>query len=254
MSEELARRRRLEQQHHHQLVALQIHAGATVALIAFLFMINVLSDSGNWWFLWPTMPLVLAFVIHFIVQMSVIKGPVAVPRVACDRGRRRSDRAARRFGGSDITETTRSTATDVPGLLENAGEQIDGIRAIARRLTSPRARQEALAFAAASDDILSALTDHPDELPLVRDFVDRFLSPAHRMIADYERLSVRNVPSARSSLARVVQDDLPRLTAKARDVHDRLHRGTLIDLDVAREMMALDLPDETGEPPDRGEP
>jgi hypothetical protein len=37
-------------------------------------------------------------------------------------------------------------------------------------------------------------------------------------------------------------NDLPALTKRANAICDRLHRGTLIDLEVAREMMALDSP------------
>jgi hypothetical protein len=43
-------------------------------------------------------------------------------------------------------------------------------------------------------------------------------------------------------VAQVEANDLPALTRRADAIYDRMHRGTLIDLEVAREMMALDSP------------
>ena len=61
---------------------------------------------------------------------------------------------------------------------------------------------------------------------------------------DYARLARRNVPSAQAMLREVERKDLPRLTERANAVFDRVHRGTIIDLAVAREMMALDVADD----------
>jgi hypothetical protein len=63
------------------------------------------------------------------------------------------------------------------------------------------------------------------------------------LIGDYARLARRNVPSAVDMLREVEKNDLPRLTARANAMFDRVHRGTIIDLAVAREMMALDVAD-----------
>jgi hypothetical protein len=117
------------------------------------------------------------------------------------------------------------------------------MRASSRSIPRTDPRREALDACAASDRVLSAIADHPDELPLARDFVDRFLQPASTVIGDYARLANRNVPSAQATLEAVESHDLPLITRKADELYDRLHRGTLIDLQVAREMLTLDMAD-----------
>ena len=67
-------------------------------------------------------------------------------------------------------------------------------------------------------------------------------TPGSYLIRDYARLASRDVPSARETVAEVEANDLPALTRRANAIYDRMHRGTLIDLEVAREMMALDVP------------
>jgi predicted TIM-barrel fold metal-dependent hydrolase len=130
----------------------------------------------------------------------------------------------------------------MPGAAQAAG-LIDRMRTSARQITGPDARRQALDACAAADQVLAAIIDHPDELPLARDFVNRFLEPATQVVTEYARLSSRNIPSARETLEQVEQHDLPLITHKANQLYDRLHRGTLIDLEVAREMLTLDMAD-----------
>src|SRR5690606_23027966 len=119
---------------------------------------------------------------------------------------------------------------------------VDRMRADARMIPNPEARREALSACAAADQVLSAIEDHPDEVVLARDFLHRFLEPGSKLVRDYARLASRDVPSARATVAEVEANDLPALTRRANAIYDRMHRGTLIDLEVAREMMALDVP------------
>lgn len=127
-------------------------------------------------------------------------------------------------------------------IMERAGNLIDQMRRSSRRIPDPEVRSRALDACASSDQVLSAIGDHPDELPIARDFVNRFLQPANSIINDYARLANRNVPSAKETLRQVEEHDLPLLSQKANELYDRLHRGTLIDLEVAREMLTLDMP------------
>jgi hypothetical protein len=140
--------------------------------------------------------------------------------------------------------------------LITVGEtKVDAMRAQARRIGKPDVRDRALAICASADRILGALGEVPAEGQLARDFVDRYLTPAEAIVSRYARLSSRGISTAEPTLVKVETEDLPLLDAKMRELYDRLHRGDLIDLEVAREMLALDFADAdagTGAaPPDR---
>jgi hypothetical protein len=101
------------------------------------------------------------------------------------------------------------------------------------------ARRNALVAVAAIENTLLALEGNVDELPLARDFSGSFLEPAHRIFVEYDRLSQRDIQGAKALLKQVEVHDLPRITERAEQVHERVHRGTMIDLQVAREMLRL---------------
>ncbi|HWV24806.1 MAG TPA: 5-bromo-4-chloroindolyl phosphate hydrolysis family protein, partial [Thermomicrobiales bacterium] len=132
---------------------------------------------------------------------------------------------------------------DMQEVMAQASGLVDTMRASARKIPDPDVRRTALDACASADQALGAVMEHPEELPLARDFVNRFLVPASTVVSDYSRLANRNVPSARETLAKVERQDLPLITRKANELYDRLHRGTLIDLEVAREMLTRDVPD-----------
>ena len=72
-----------------------------------------------------------------------------------------------------------------------------------RSIPEANARNQAFATYAASEQVMQAIREHPDEVPLARDFVHRFLQPAGKLIGDYARLARRNVPSAQAMLREV---------------------------------------------------
>ena len=214
------------------------HLIVFVVVNVVLILINLISSPGSLWFYWVT----LFWGIGIAIQ--------AFDAFAIDR------RLAERVTSGRETAPPRETEQSKPGpqvkadgaasselreITTQASELIDRMRTSARQIPNPEARREALSACAASDQVLSALIDHPDELPIARDFLHRFLEPASTVITDYARLANRNVPSARDTLEAVETHDLPMITRRANDVYDRLHRGTLIDLEVAREMLTLDM-------------
>lgn len=207
-----------------------------------LLIINLVTSPGSLWFYWVTMFWGIGLAIQGF-------NALALDRRLTDRvmGSRMDEREAPRAPApapeSEPSATTASRGAELRQITSRASAMIDRMRASARQIPSADPRREALDACAASDRVLSALADHPDELPLARDFVDRFLQPASVVIGDYARLANRNVPSARETLEAVESHDLPLITRKADELYDRLHRGTLIDLQVAREMLTLDMAD-----------
>lgn len=203
-----------------------------------LIVINLVTSPDSIWFYWVTLFWGIGLASHALKVF-------AIDRKLNERFS--SARPARVEPSRSMTATGEPTpAADTDELRQiedRASALIDRMRASARQIPNTDPRREALDACAASDRVLSAIVDHPDELPLARDFVDRFLQPASVVIGDYARLANRNVPSARETLEAVETHDLPLITRKADELYDRLHRGTLIDLQVAREMLTLDMAD-----------
>lgn len=229
------------------------HLGAYVIVILMLAVLNVATSFGDWWFQWVAFFWGIGLAFH------------AADVFLDDGGNLARDLVRRRSGQKTEVPPTTTTVvppTNVPGEVREIVEQgtalVDRMRGSARIIPSPEARTLALQACSSSDQVLSAIADHPDELPLARDFIHQFLAPAEKLVGDYARLASRDVPSARETLRAVEENDLPQLVRRADALYDRMHRGTLIDLEVAREMMSLDTPtpvdSETSELPRTTEP
>ncbi len=214
------------------------HLGIFLIVNVALLIVNLISSPDTMWFYWVT--------IFWGIGVAMDAVDTFKPEKAL------AERMmARRTGSVDTGSATRSRASDpasatgseIEQLMTHASGLIDRMRDSARRIPKPEVRREALDACAASDQVLAAIGEHPEELPLARDFVHRFLEPSTSVISEYSRLANRNVPSARETLAQVEEHDLPLITRRANGVYDRLHRGTLIDLEVAREMLTLEVAD-----------
>lgn len=212
------------------------HLGAYVIVIGMLFVVNLVTSQDSWWFLWVAFFWGIGLAFHaydlFIGENTELARRITQWRLGGQRAA--PDRAA--------SEATTRKPPEIAGIVQRGSALVDGMRADARSIPRPEPRREALAACAAADQVLSAIEEHPDEVVLARDFLHRFLEPASALIRDYSRLASRDVPSARETVAAVEANDLPALTRRADAIYDRLHRGTLIDLEVAREMMGLDMP------------
>lgn len=217
------------------------HLIVFVVVNVVLIVVNLLSAPDTIWFYWVTGFWAIGLVIQGFDAFSVDRR--LTEWVTSGRGQDSTGTPEKATKREAPAGTGGAGDAELRGITEQASALIDRMRAGARSIPSPEARREALSACAASDQVLSALTDHPDELPIARDFIHRFLEPASAVITEYARLANRNVPSARETLEAVESHDLPLITRRANDVYDRLHRGTLIDLEVAREMLTLDMAD-----------
>lgn len=214
------------------------HLGAFFSVGMFFLILNLITDHNNLWFFWPLLPWGVGLSIHaWNVFFS--------DRWFNDQWEERQvqKHLARKEPTYEAGDDNVTGNQDIDQLMVRASGLIDTMRTSARQIPGADARREALDACAASDQVLAAINDHPEELPLARDFVNRFLEPASQIVTDYSRLSNRNVPSAKATLEQVEQHDLPLITRKANELYDRLHRGALIDLEVAREMLTLDMAD-----------
>lgn len=211
------------------------HLGAYVIVVGMLFVVNLVTSRDSWWFLWVAFFWGVGLAFH-AYDLFIGENKELARRITQRRMRPQGNAPER-----PATEATARTPTEIAVIVRRGSELVDGMRADARAIPRPEARREALAACAAADQVLSAIEEHPDEVVLAREFLHRFLEPASTLVRDYARLASRDVPSARETVAQVEANDLPALTRRADAIYDRLHRGTLIDLEVAREMMGLDV-------------
>jgi len=209
-----------------------LHVGTYAVVITGLFFLNFLAGIHQPWFLFPAVGWGLFLALHGLLMFFILN--IRFARGIATTTQRRNDPAYR---------PAPRPKTEIEQLIVQGRSELEQLRAAVRSIPNPDARNEAFATCEASAMVLDAIEEHPDEVPLARDFVHRFLQPAAKLIGDYARLATRNVPSAHEMLREVEKKDLPRLTARANAMFDRVHRGTIIDLAVAREMMALDIAD-----------
>ncbi len=210
---------------------LLLHVGAYAVVTFGLLLLNVVTGITTPWFLFPAIGWGFAVALHALVMYLLFN--IRIARGIAAGSERRNDPAY----------VPPRKMTEIDALIAEGDAALRQMRADIRTIPEAAARNEAFATYAASERVMIALREHRTEVALARDFVHRFLQPCGSLIGDYARLARRNVPSAQAMLREVERKDLPRLTERANAMFDRVHRGTIIDLAVAREMMALDLDD-----------
>lgn len=242
MTEEQSTRERKktpEEQAVDQMQGFLQHLGSYAIVILMLLIINLVTGAESLWFLWVAFFWGVGIAFHaydvFIGENKELARRIAAKRMGMPR---------EELAHEPTTTTPRAPTADseIATIVRRGAQLVDRMRADARMIPRSEARREALAACAAADQVLSAIEDHPDEVVLARDFLHRILEPGSTLVRDYARLASRDVPSARETVAEVESNDLPALTGRINAIYDRMHRGTLIDLEVAREMMALDTP------------
>lgn len=221
------------------------HLGSFISVGLFFLIINLVTDPHSLWFFWPMLPWAIGLVIH---GWKVFWND----RLFGDdwEERRVQSRLGREEAPAPTLKPAAPASPEIGEITQRGTALIDDMRANARQIPKPVVRRQALDLCASADRVLSAINENPDEVALARDFLDRYLAPANQIVDDYVRLATRHVPSAEPTLSQVEEHDLPQLNAKFDELYDRLHRGSLIDLQAAREMLSIDIPgwrDESGE-------
>jgi len=231
----IERNRRLARERAEQLKSFFTHLGVYLIVILGLFFIDIASGP-EWWFFYPAIAWGVGLAIHGLT--------VGVERVF-DEGwsLRKATSWSDRPVGSAATVTAPAPTRADDAVITRSSALIDSMRRAARAIPKPDVRQQALGVCASADLVLSAIEENPEETDLARDFLNRYLTPASAIVTGYSRLANRNIPSAALTLEKVEMHDLKVLASKVEEIYDRLHRGSVIDLEVAREMLSLDLPD-----------
>lgn len=221
------------------------HLTAYVIVVGSLMVLNIVTGPESLWFMWVAFAWGIGLTFHAV---DVFMGDgTNLARAIVER----IDRTAKDEREENSSEPVRPVVqpvekapslTEIQTIIRKGQDVVDDMRGSARRLPHGQPRRDAMTMISKADDILLAIEEQPDEVLLARDFLNGLLVPVGKLLGDYSRLSLRDIPSAQPTLREVEENDFPALVKRLDAVYDRLHRGNLIDLEVAREMMALDTP------------
>lgn len=209
-----------------------MHALVYGVIMAMLFLINLLTWDGKFWMIFPAIGWGSFLAIHG--GIAWMTSNVGVSSRMVERAQEPVSMPQIRKNSKPVTDESELEKIVLDGL-----DKVDQMRAIGRHMRTASARRNALLAVSSIENTLLALEGQTDELPLARDFSGSFIEPAHKIFVEYDRLASRDIQSAKALLQDVEQKDLPRITERAEQVYERVHRGTMIDLEVAREMLNL---------------
>ena len=226
------------------------HLTAFVIVNGALLVLNVVTSPGYLWFLWVTFSWGIGLAFHAV---DVFMGDgTNLARMIVNRIDNKTSPTANDNPGepqprrAELTQVERAPSqTEIRTIITSGQDVVDQMRRDARALPHGQPRRDAMTMISKADDILLAIEEQPGEVLLARDFLNGLLRPVGKLLGDYSRLALRDIPSAQATLREVEENDFPALIKRLDAVYDRLHRGNLIDLEVAREMMALDTPIQT---------
>lgn len=203
----------------------------TFALVNLLLFAVDLLTGGGWWFFWP----LFGWGIGLAIQAVSVFGPGATTGAENSGQRPRPPDAV----------TAPVSATNDPAerlrLVEDGERRVARLWRVARRVENQSVREQAFRICAAADRVAEALAGGVADTATAQAFLDRYLAPTEAVLERYVALSGRGVAGAAATLRQVETEDLPAIETRLTDLYARLHRGDLIDLQVAREMLELDM-------------
>lgn len=226
----------------------QAHLGSYLVIIVGLFIIDVASGNG-WWFYWPMIGWGIAVALHGVTAWTTRN-----PNALADSTRDLQARASAAARKAATAPTAPSPQPDTPrphaATPAQVEERVARLWRMARSIPVPSAREKAFAVCAAADRVAEVLAADRRDPETASWFIETYLKPAESLLQGYARVASRGVAGADATLAKVEQHDLPRLEEQIDKVYQQLHQGDVIDLAVTSEMLDFSLPDQI-QPPTR---
>ncbi len=165
---------------------------------------------------------------------------------------RTAPKPAVQWGEPGSHRTRADEAVADPALRQSLmrGRELAGrMRAALPGIRDQAVRTRATHLVDDADRIVSSIRERGDA-HMADVFNDRYLAPATTILSRYARIASRDLTTAREAVQRVEQHDLPLLQTKFDEFYEQVHRGDLIDLEVASEMLAFELGSQVnGAPP-----
>jgi hypothetical protein len=212
----------------------------------FLLTLNLLTSPGDLWFYWPLFfwgwALVFQAVATFGAQapartMEALRA--IVPGLASATTPSASSPAPPDAAPEAQPVTRRNTAPFAATAFAAVHERIEELREIVRQIPDGPIQEQAARICTAADRIVAVMAADRASEELVGWFDTQLLTPTTSLIGSYVRLAGRGVVGAEDTLRRVEEQNLPLLESRFDALYAQLHRGEIIDLAVASEMLEL---------------
>lgn len=205
----------------------------------FLFTLNLLTSPREWWFYWP-----LFFWGWALVFQALATYGTEAPARAMETLRSIVPGGWRSASTASSTEVRSSSGQPFAAAsFASAHEKIEHLKAVAWQLPEGQAREQAIRIANSAERIAGVMAADRIDAATVDRFTAQYLQPAESLLTRFARLSSRGVSGAEETLKRVEEQNLPLLESRFDGLYDQLHRGEIVDLAVASEMLDFDLPD-----------
>jgi hypothetical protein len=203
----------------------------------FLFTLNLLTSPGELWFYWPLFfwGWALVFQAVFTYGAEAPWRALAVVRSIVPG-----------LTAPDLGPTTRRASGAAPFAamaFASVHERIERLKGISRQIPDGSVREQALRICAAADRIAEVMAADRTDAKTVDWFNTHVLEPTESLLTGYVRLAGRGVAGAGETLRRVEEQNLPLIESRLDALYDQLHRGEIVDLAVASEMLDFALPD-----------
>ena len=217
--------------------AFRSHLTIYIVVGLFLLTLNLLTSPGELWFYWPLFFWGWALVFHAVGTYGAEapwRALAAVRSIVPGLGSTVQLPATRRASSSAPFAAT---------AFASVHERIEGLKVITRQIPDGPVREQALRICAAADRIAEVMAADRTDARTVNWFNERLLAPTESLLAGYVRLAGRDVAGAGETLRRVEEQNLPLIESRLDALYDQLHRGEIVDLAVASEMLDIELLD-----------
>jgi hypothetical protein len=141
----------------------------------------------------------------------------------------------------DPKRLERARQEELAQILDDSARLVGDMRRSGRVLRDAGAAERVAGIADTAEAILGVLGEEGRDPEPARNFAARYLAPSTTLLERYGRLARRRIASAEPALAKIETEDLPLIERKFRELYEQLHRGDLIDLEVASEMLEFQL-------------
>lgn len=221
----------------HKDAAFRNHLVAFLVTGFFLLTLNLLTSPDSLWFYWPLFFWGWAVVIHALTTYgaNAPAGVLAAMRSIVPGGNNAS---------RPESEPARATPTPPPAAsIDDVEERVKRLWRVARQVPEGAVRDQAFRICAAADRVAEVMATDRTAPETIAWFNERLLKPTETMLSQYVRLRGREVAGAGPTLRRVEEESLPEIESRFDALYDQLHRGAVVDLAVASEMLEFELPD-----------
>lgn len=211
----------------------------------FLFTLNLLTSPRELWFYWPVFFWGWALAFHAIGTFGT-QAPARTMEALRSMvpGMQNSSWPTRGAAVAPVASSRRrNDAAFAATAFAAVHEHIEALRADTAQLPPGPVHDQALRICAAADRIAAAMAADRANEELVTWFDSQLLTPATTLLGSYIKLSSRGVSGAEETLRHVEEQDLPLLESRFDTLYTQMHRGEIIDLAVASEMLGMAPPD-----------